>query len=123
MRAPLLMPKNGVLTITPADINRGEHFWNAFDHNETEISANYVVGLCQEKGGWLSFSEAEIESFYQKSGHHGYSFNRLVEPGAAYHRGERTMEGGDWIVRSEDGLFHVTVDFALRCYRASPKKS
>ena len=122
MSVSLVMPENGILSIAPADINCGGHFWDAFGHNETEISAKYVVLLCQKKGGWTTFSDEEIEAFYhEKSGHRGYSFNRLVEPCWAYGLGERKLEGGGWILRDADGLYRVTVDFVLRCYTSTKK--
>lgn len=122
MNVSLIMPENGVLSIAPADINCNGHFWDAFGNSETEISAKYVVRLCQQKGGWTPFSDEEIEEFYfEKSGHHGYSFNRLVEPGWAYGLGERKLVGGGWVLRGADGLYRVTVEFVLRCYMSTKK--
>src|SRR5688572_28580841 len=84
--------------IQPHHIDAMQHFWDAFDHHETEVSARYIVGLCQERGGWLPFTEEEIERFYQKSGHKNFIFNRLIEPGTAYSaRLGRFLKGGGWI--------------------------
>jgi len=38
------------LCISPKDINTKKHFFGAFGNIETEVSANYIVRLCQEKG-------------------------------------------------------------------------
>jgi hypothetical protein len=99
----------------------GGHFWNAFDHSETEVSARYIVRFCKERGGWYSFTREEIEAFYNKSGYQGFEFNRLVHPGPAYSitRG-RYQAGGGWVVE-KDGQYFVTDDFIRRCYRSAPK--
>lgn len=110
--------------IKPSDINAEEHLWNAFDNNETEVSAGYIVRLCQRKGGWLPFSDEEIESLYREAGHSHFSFNRLVEPGMAFFilRGSVPV-GGGWIVKGDDGLYRVTDDFILRCFKSSPESA
>ena len=72
--------------IRPSDIHVGkgfQRFWDAFGDSETEISASYVVKLCQKKGGWLPFTQEEIEEVYRECGHHeGFTFNQLVDPQA-----------------------------------------
>ena len=107
--------------IQPADINASGHLWNAFDHKETEISAGYIVRMCQERGGWRPFTQDDIERFYKKSGHRGYRFNRLVEPGMAFGivQGHH-LKGGGWIVRDDAGIYYLTHEFISRCFRSSP---
>lgn len=54
--------------LQPKDIHIGEgfqHLWDAFDNSETEVSAYYVVKLCQRLGGWVPFTHEQIEAVYQ----------------------------------------------------------
>lgn len=66
-------------TVRPSDINTQVHFWDAFDHSETEISANWVVRFCQDRGDrWEPFTLDEISSWAQENGHKGrFTLNRL----------------------------------------------
>ncbi|MBP9822120.1 MAG: hypothetical protein KBC81_01590 [Candidatus Pacebacteria bacterium] len=107
--------------IQPSDVDTAEHFWGAFDHNETEISAKWIVRLCRSRGGWLPFTREEIEAFYSASGRFkNFCFNRLINPGTAFSiRTGPYLAGGGWIVRDGDGLHHVTHDFVDRCLRGS----
>ena len=95
--------------IQPRHINAKRHFWDAFGNNETEISAGYIVRLCQKLGGWVPFTREQIEAFYNEAGHTDFWFNRL--------RGQRTE---DFIVLGEDGKFRVTHEFIARCHKSSP---
>lgn len=97
-----------VTSPVPADIDASKHMFDAFGNNETEVSAGYIVRLCQRKGNWTSFTEEEIEAFYQEAGHRDFWFNNLIS--------------GGWIVK-EDGCYLVTPEFIGRCYRSSPAKS
>lgn len=108
--------------IQPKDINTppGGHFWDAFGENETEVSARYIVRLCQRKGGWHPFTKEEIEKLYNEAGYKNFEFNRLIEPGMAFYiQKGRVPEGGGWIIEREK-YFYVTDDFILRCYKAAP---
>jgi len=124
--------------IQPSDIDVGigkkyKHLFGAFDNSETEVSANYVVRLCQKKGGWLPFTLEEIEEFYRELGHRdGFRFNRLIEPGqkvlnAAAVFGGATPQtkpvGGGWIVLGDDKKYYITDDFVTRCFQSSPTHS
>lgn len=104
----------------PADIDtEAGHFWNAFGHHETEVSAKWLCRLAQIKGGWLPFTRDEIEKLYLYS----FTFNRLIEPGTGYGRpGEKYLTGGGWIVEM-DGLLHFTEEFVTRCFLSSNNKS
>ncbi|MFA5185962.1 MAG: hypothetical protein WC551_05720 [Patescibacteria group bacterium] len=107
--------------VQPKDINTEQHFWDAFGNSETEVSARYIVRLCQRKCAWLPFHRAEIEALYQEGGYRGFEFNWLVEPGLSFSIVHgNTRVGGGWIVLGEDGLYRVTDDFILRCYKSSP---
>ena len=89
---------------------------------DDKVFSNIFSGLKMYQRHMV-FSDEEIEVFYhEKSGHRGYSFNRLVEPCWAYGLGERKLEGGGWILRDADGLYRVTVEFVLRCYASTKKR-
>ena len=46
--------------IEPKHIDATEHFWDAFDKNEKEQSAHWIVLCCQKQGSWHPFSEADL---------------------------------------------------------------
>ena len=113
--------------VRPSDIPTAhQHFWDAFDHTHTEISAKWIVRFCTENGdSWAPFTREALQTFYQdQRGKPGkFFFNRLIKAGAAWSRGERVWRGGGW-VREIDGKLHVTEDFIRRCVRVaegSPK--
>lgn len=97
--------KGDKLEIFPFDINTGEHFWNAFDHSETEVSAHWIVRLCQDRGSWEPFSKGDIEDFYGQKHRDDFTFNKLLT--------------GGWIIE-RDGLYHITAGFIVRCFESSP---
>lgn len=108
-------------TIRPSDISSEGHLFDAFDHYETEISARYIVRLCQQRGNWHPFTRDEIEAVYQAAGHNdGFRFNRLIEP--EYTR--RSLydtpvpKGGGWIVEG-DGKYFITAEFVRRVHRST----
>lgn len=120
-------------TITPGDIDSSQHFGDAFGNNETEVSAGYIVRMCQEKGSWTPFTDEEIETFYRRvSGRTGrFTFNQLVEPQKVY--GIKDMRdgaqegaqlsGGGWIVKKGDGKYHLTTAFVETIHNSSPQKT
>lgn len=91
----------------PDAIDASGHLWDAFDHCETEISAGWIIRLCQERGrGWEPFSRAEIEAFYARKD--GFTFNQLLSRG--------------FLIPDTADRFHFTDDFVLRCFKSSPRK-
>lgn len=67
--------------IRPENIKSdADHFWNTFDNNETEISAQWIVRFCQNRNqGWAPFTYEEINQFYEtNSPHKRFDFNRLL---------------------------------------------
>lgn len=94
--------------IKPSDIDTGKHFWGAFGNSETEVSANYIVRLCLQKGGWFPFTREEIEELYQRFGYKDFWFNRLTEE--------------KFIILNADNKYYVTKEFVTRCYEASSIK-
>lgn len=99
-----------------------EHLWNAFDENETEISAAYLLRLARTRGNWRPFTFEDINSLYRacrKSKTAVFTFNRLVEPGMHYGMpGERWLVGGGWIVL-KNGLYYFTDDFIRRVHESA----
>lgn len=91
-------------SIRPSHISTEGHLFDAFDHYESEISARYIVRLCQQRNSWSPFTLDEIEAVYQSAGHaDGFWFNRLISDG--------------WIVE-RDGKYFITEGF-IRCVRKS----
>ena len=108
--------------ITPSDIDASKHLFDAFDNYETEVSARYIVRMCQEQERWFAFTQEEIEEFYTRNSKSvNFSFNRLVDPGRAYRiRTGMYLTGGGWVILGEDGKYRVTEEFIDNCYRSSP---
>lgn len=118
------------MKINPNDINRQQHFWDTFDNNETEISADWIVRFCQQRGGgWENFTYDEINGYYQqrlrikKPNFQGnFSFNRLT--GESYTHvsihGNSIRRDPPVIIDNGDGSYTITSDFIERCYKASP---
>lgn len=126
----------GEYKIMPGDLpTKFDHLWDAFDHSETEISAKYILHFCQSRGeykaaplvhvkqgSWAPFTYDEIEAFYRRSGHKGFTFNHLVEPGWRVERpGVKHLIGGGWIVQKDD-KFYITDDFILRLAQSLAKQ-
>lgn len=91
--------------------NPGDHFWDAFGNMETEISAKWIVRLCQRLGGWRAFTGEQIEAFYREAGFQTFMFNRLLD--------------GDngFVVRGADKKYRVTHEFICRCFGSSPNET
>ena len=100
--APLLTDK-----IAPGDIDANKHFYDTFGDCETEVSAGWIVRLCQEHGSWRGFTFEEIQAFYGRKWPERFWFNRLID--------------GKWIVADGDS-YYVTDEFIWRCHRASPMR-
>jgi hypothetical protein len=105
----MMNPTDASYPIRPEHISVKGHFWGAFDHNETEVSAKWIVRLCQERGGWLPFTYEQINELYERSGKlKRYTFNRLV-----------VQHERSWI-RQDGDTYHITHDFVSRCFGSSP---
>lgn len=105
----------GAFPIQPEDIDGTKHFWNAFGHNETEVSAGWLVRFAQRRGkSWEPFTDADIEADYNTASGgklKGFRFNRLVED----------ADNHNWVIKGEDDCYYFTIDFIQRCYRAAPQ--
>lgn len=96
--------------ILPGDIDTGKHFFDAFGHLETEVSARWVVRFCQNRGQeWEPFTEEELERFYNEGGYSDFWFNGLLTNDQEFMRHDR-----------EAGTYEVTPEFVRRCYVAAP---
>ncbi len=107
--------------IRPADIDTSRHFFGAYGNMETEVSAGWIVRMCQQRGSWESFTSREIEDFYRAGGQRdGFTFNQLVGPQTGFFIAEGYVPvGGGWIVE-RDGQYHLTTAFVQAAYRSSP---
>ena len=65
---------------TPDQIYMEEHFSDCFDNYEREITARWIVRLCQKKGDWLPFTYAEIDEFHREGTGQSFLFNGIVTP-------------------------------------------
>jgi hypothetical protein len=91
--------------IQPSDIDTSQHFFDAFDHRETEISARWIVEFCQMRGSWQPFTVDELKAFYTPND--GFTFNRLLPLG---------------YVTVTDGVCTLTIEFVAACYKSRPRK-
>lgn len=129
--------------IRPSMIDAKKHLWDAFDNNETEVSAGWLVRFCQQRGGndWRPFTYAEIDGYYRQRGHtDGFTFNRLLAknrksrpfvtfgPGKSVDMGDTKEikplqgEGRDGLILEIDGRYHFTHEFVRRCHESSPTR-
>jgi|GEM_PF-6662413 len=95
----------------PNDIDTNRHFWDAFGNVEKEISARWIVRLCQSFGSWRSFTQEDLQLFYVVNGmNEQFWFNGLDDPNLGL------------VVGRQDGRLRVTERFVLACFRSSPAK-
>jgi len=108
--------------IKPDHISTDHHFFDAFEHSETEVSARWIVEFCKKQGSWNAFTLEDLERFYHltRPQNESFHFNRLIHPEMAYGRQERYKTGGGWIIEGDDGKLYITHDFVIRCFRSSP---
>lgn len=95
---------DGTYRVQPYDIDTNGHFFGAFEHNETEVSANWIVRLCQAKGSWSPFTAEELNRFYTPAD--GFTFNQLIRRGYIIDR---------------NGVYSVTREFVDTCYKSRPR--
>lgn len=90
--------------IKPENIKIDDHFWNTFDHSETEVSARWIVMFLRsrhavEDKGWEAFPLKDLTSFYQclrNQPREWFNFNRL---------------NSMYVFPNEDGMVEVTDKF------------
>lgn len=92
--------------ITPNDVPNG-HLWNSFGHYETEVSARWIVNLCQQKGSWSPFTQEELDTLYHAKHNEVFLFNGLRDRGFL-------QEGGD----KDNPTYHITEEFVLAIQEA-----
>jgi len=94
--------------IQPQQIDATKHLWEAFGHHETEVSAGWIVRLCQKLGSWGPFTKQQLEAFYNEGGHKNFWFNGLDSDGYIVVHGEQCQ---------------VTHEFVSKCFQTSPAVS
>jgi len=72
---------------------------------ETEISARWIVRLCQKRNSWEPFPLSELQSLYVERFSDGFTFNKLIDQ--------------SWI-KKDGNMISVTAGFIVRCYESSP---
>lgn len=108
-------------SVEPDQIDASKHLFDSFKHNETEVSAGYIIRMLQEREKWEAFTQEEIEEFYNRSGCTGFSFNALINPvNEILFDGRPYQVGGGYVVKRDDGKFEVTEEFVDRAYKSSP---
>lgn len=94
------------IPIKPSHIDTTRHFFDAFGHCETEVSAQLLCKFMQEQGdAWKLFTLAELRSRYGPN----FVLNKLVED----NKGLLVKNGN---------VYEVTAKFVGTCYAASPAK-
>jgi hypothetical protein len=112
MSKPKALPAN--YPIQPRHIDTKKRFFDAFGNCETEISANWIVRMCQERGHWGDFGISEINALYhEKYPGHPFGFNRLIP--------HHNPDSGP-IVKMANGKYRITHKFVAVCFRASPRQ-
>jgi len=101
-----LRPQHKDYPIKPSHINSKRHFWNAFGHNETEISAGWIVGFCQKRGSWAAFPEEDLHARHKEKHGTPFRFNKLVDQ--------------DAINITDVGNVVVSHAFVAKCFLSSP---
>ena len=102
-------PKWAMYPIQPKHIDTSSDFGIAgFGIDKTGISADFIIRLCQQKGGWYPFTKQEIDAFSEED----FWFNEL--------RIKDREEAYQYIVLGEDGMYRVTHRFIARCFMDSP---
>lgn len=95
--------------INPMDIDTRSHFWDAFGNNETEVSANIIVRLCQKTGGWYPFTCEEVEAHLGGS----FFFHKLCNS-------NDHTDKNNFVILGEDERYRVTHEFIASCFKSSP---
>lgn len=133
------MPKPRMITddedfpIKPADI-KSDDLGDPFGDQETNFSAAYIVRFMQESGGWVPFTYAQVNAFFQETeGHVGvFPFRHLLGYFTVWTDQYKSHQDRlDVVVRDasenaeswgnvkDTDVFRVTDEFVLRCYRSA----
>lgn len=86
--------------ITPEMIDTTHHFFKAFGKQEAEVSANWIVRFCKDRGGWKPFIKESLDAYAKED----FWFNGLDK---------------EFIIK-QDGLYYITHEFVCRCFLWSP---
>lgn len=99
--------------VKPENVKTTEHFWDTFGHNETEISARWIVNFLKARNfcligdkGWDDFPFAKLESFYHYL---------LQQPGATFYFNKlHSNTARDSYIHLDSGLVKITDKFVSR---------
>lgn len=109
MPKKIVTEKDTAYPVKPSDINAGVHLFEAFNNDEKERSAGWIVRMCQEKGGWFPFTYKDISTFYHAPGRRPVTeefwLNGLDKEG--------------FLVLKDD-KYYITHEFIANCFRWSP---
>ncbi len=106
----IVTSNDSVYPIKPVDIDVEKHFFNAFGNYEREISARWIVRMCQEKEGWVPFTGDDINTFYHASGRRPLSEDFLFNG----------LDNGEYLVLEGDE-YCITHEFITACFKSSPR--
>lgn len=109
MRYDMKEPQDSNYPIQPSAIATDKHYWGAFGHSETEVSARLIVRLSQDLVGWFPFTQSQIDK-YDSTGR--FHFNRLM----GSHKSDPWAE----VIKEKGGKFYVTHAFVTTCFKVAP---
>lgn len=112
-------------TILPSHIDTSKHFWSAFGHHKTEVSANCIVRFCKDRDDtWSPFTLNELIGWLEGTGGPAeFCFYRLV--GGCINKCEIEIvdEVGNrvgWGSSSSPGVkFHISDSFIRACFKSA----
>ncbi len=124
--AHIIIRRRKYRDVQPSNIaTSGRHFFDAFDHYESEISAHWIIRFLKDrKDGWLQFSYKALNDFYKSKFSEDvddFSFNNLITRGWIIIKREKER-GDDFDEAKDNDILSVTDDFIERCYKASKPK-
>lgn len=94
--------------LRPSFIRTTGFFWDTFGNVEAENTACWLVRFAKDRGGWVSFTQGDIDRYSK----HSFHFNGLLDTGFIQQKGERTT-----------GRYYFTHEFICLCYEHNPKRT
>lgn len=90
--------------IQPQHIDASGYVLKITGRTDDDVSAKFIVGLCQKNGGWKPFTREEVYKFSNQA----FWLNGLL--------GRKNR----FVVLEADGFYRVTHEFISRCFEVSP---
>jgi hypothetical protein len=108
------------VVITPNMIETGPNHWfNGFNHTETEVSAKLFVRACQKAEQWKT-TKGMLDA--EDSGGR-YCFNELMGEFFTYRRDTRSLNPDQGWIIEENGFYYPTAKFIEHVFKRFPKKA